>query len=234
MASFVVPPLTRGNSTISSESGAETDEVSGTMGHGFLLQERDGVLILPDRYRPEAGLLCPFQILDCEKVFPDVVSFKTHVFSHFGNRGLPTSASCFLCDQDFTQTDEDDVALAWNDMLSHMVYHHYRQGEQLAVVRTNFALMRWMYSRRLINDHQLKRAQLMPRPTYIPGSRPGEDEIINLPRAPMAPPAASPLASPAALLAQRRMPLRNQSYTLNAGSRADRRQRDDTRHLIRS
>lgn len=228
-----VPPLTRGNSMISSDSAAETDEASSVMGELFLLQEREGVLTVPDRYQPEAWLLCPFQILDCEKAFHDIRSFKLHVFSHFKGQTLPTSASCFLCDGKFTQNDDsDDGAKAWNEMLSHMAHNHYRQGEQLAVVRPDFALMRWMYSRRLISEHQLKRAQLKPLPIFIPG----QAGVMNLPLAPTPPSRSPSRMTQAAILAQMRLPIgsRTDSYTMNAGPRADRRQRDATRQMIRS
>ena len=227
-----VPPLTRGNSTVSSASSAETDRADSIMGEGFLLDEQEGILTVPDRFRADAHLLCPFQILDCERVFADIVSFKTHVFSHFKGHPLPTSAQCFLCDTRFTQTPEDDPAWAWNHMLSHMAREHYRQGQQLATVRTDFRLMRWMYSRRLINDHQFKRLQLVPIPITLPGRHGHGYEIVNAPRVPMPPPATPP----AAILAQMRLSvgLRNESWTMNAGARAERRQRDATRHMVRT
>lgn len=202
------------------------------MGDGFLLDEQEGVLTVPDRYRHDADLLCPFQILDCEKVFADIISFKQHVFTHFRGHTLPTSASCFLCDKKFTQTPEDDDAWCWNQMLSHMAYEHYRQGQQLATVRTDFALMRWMYSRRLINDHQFKRLQLVPIPIMLPGRHGEQGEIINLPRAPMPPSSAMSVS----MMAQLRLSVgpRSESWTTNAGARAERRQRDSTRHMVRS
>jgi hypothetical protein len=228
-----VPPLTRGNS-IFSDSSAETDRASSIMGEGFLLDEQEGVLTIPDRYRHDADLLCPFQILDCERVFTDVISFKTHVFTHFRGHTLPNTARCFLCDKKFTHNEEDDNAMSWNNMLSHMAYQHYRQGQQLATVRTDFALMRWMYSRRLINDHQFKRLQLVPIPIMLP-SRNGEPgEIMNLPRAPMPP----PTALSAGMLAEIRLSvgIRSESWTMSAGARAERRQRDATaqRPMVRS
>lgn len=229
-----VPPLTRGNSMISSDSAAETDDASGVMGEGFYLEEREGALTLPDRFQPDARLICPFQILDCERVSPDLRSFKSHVFSHFKGQVLPTSASCFLCDRTFTQTAADDGALSWNEMLSHLVHDHYRQGEQLAVVRPEFKLMRWMFSRRLISEHQLKRAQLKPVPMFIASARNGMGDIISAPLAPMPPSAAQSRSAHATILANMRLPIqsRNESYTMSAGIRADRRQRDATRHLI--
>jgi hypothetical protein len=226
-----VPPLTRGNSVFS-VSSAETDRASSIMGEGFFLAEQEGVLTIPDRYRRDADLLCPFQILDCERVFTDVISFKTHVFTHFRGHTLPTMASCFLCDKKFTQNEEDDDAMSWNQMLSHMAYQHYRQGQQLATVRTDFALMRWMYNRRLINDHQFKRVQMVPLPILLPGRNGEPSEIINLPQAPMPPGSGLSVG----MLAQLRMSVgnRSESWTMNAGARTERRQRDATRHMVRS
>jgi hypothetical protein len=227
-----VPPLTRGNSVFS-DSSAETDRASSIMGEGFLLDNEEGVLTVPDRYRQDADLLCPFQILDCEKVFTDIIPFKSHVFTHFRGHTLPTTASCFLCDKKFTQSGDDDDAWSWNQMLSHMAHEHYRRfGQQLATVRTDFALMRWMYSRRLINDHQFKRLQLVPIPIMLPGRNGEPGEVVNAPRVPMPPSAGLTVE----MLAQLRLSVgaRSESWTTNAGARAERRQRDATRHMVRS
>jgi hypothetical protein len=153
------------------------------------LESHDGVLGVPDRYLPQADLICPFQILDCEESFSDIRLFKTHVFSHFRGQACPTSATCFLCEAKFIQTEEDDAARAWNEMLSHLAYEHFRRGQRLATVRADFGLMRWMYARRIITDAQFKRLQLYPRPTIAPAS-PGAriGEVVNAPLAPMAPP----------------------------------------------
>ena len=231
-ATDAIPPLTRGNSIISSASSAQTDQASSVIGEGFTLESHEGVLTLPNRYQMDANLLCPFQILDCEKVFADIVHFKMHVFSHFKGHTLPTLASCFLCDSKFYQRCQDDPALAWNNMLSHMIHEHYRRGQQLATVRADFGLMRWMYSRRLINEHQFKRTQLVPIPRLLPGLGGRADDIVDTPRAP-APPTSTP---PHAVLAHMSLSvgLNNEPYTLNAGRRAERRQRDATRHMVRA
>ena len=231
-ATDAVPPLTRGNSTVSSASSAQTSLASSIIGEGFVLESHEGVLTVPDRYQMDADLLCPFQILDCEKVHADVRHFKMHVFSHFKGHELPTTASCFLCDCKFAQCSEDDPSLAWNTMLSHMVHDHYRRGQQLATVRTDFGLMRWMYSRRLINDHQFKRLQLVPIPTLLPGMGGRWDEVVNTPRAPSAPSANRPEG----ILAHMTLSagLQNEAFTMNAGRRAERRQRDATRHMVRT
>jgi hypothetical protein len=231
-ATDAIPPLTRGNSIVSSECSAQTDQASSVIGEGFMLESHEGVLMLPDRYQLDADLLCPFQILDCEKVFADIVHFKMHVFSHFKGNTLPPTASCFLCDRKFSQRPEDDPARAWNDMLSHMVHAHYRRGQQLATVRADFSLMRWMYSRRLISEHQFKRTQLVPIPTLLPGINGRSGEIVNTPQAPT-PPATTP---PHAMLALHTLSvgLSSEPYTMSAGPRAERRQRDATRHLIRT
>lgn len=231
-ATDAIPPLTRGNSIVSSESSAQTDEASSVIGEGFVLESHEGVLTLPNRYQMDADLLCPFQILDCEKVFADVVHFKMHVFSHFKGHTLPSVASCFLCDNKYLQRSEDDSALAWSNMLTHMVHDHYRRGQQLATVRADFGLMRWMFCRRLINEHQFKRTQLVPIPTLLPGLSGRADDIVDTPRAPMPPPSTPPHAMLAHMSLS--VGLNNEPYTLNAGRRAERRQRDATRHLIRT
>ena len=197
-----------------------------------MLESHEGVLTVPDRYQMDADLLCPFQILDCEKVFADVRHFKMHVFSHFKGHELPPTAACFLCDCKFAQRSEDDPALAWNTMLSHLVHDHYRRGQQLATVRTDFGLMRWMYSRRLINDHQFKRLQLVPIPTILPGIQGNADEIVDTPGAPSAP-AVTP---PENILAHMSLSvgLHNEAFTMTAGRRNERRQRDATRHMVRT
>ncbi|RMD40589.1 hypothetical protein DV735_g4526, partial [Chaetothyriales sp. CBS 134920] len=230
-SSDIVPALTRGNSTASSTSSAQTSMASSVIGEGFILESHDGILTLPDRYQIDADLVCPFQILDCERVFADVRHFKVHVFSHFKGHELPTTASCFLCDRKFANGPEDDAAQAWNAMLSHLANDHYRRGQRLATMRTDFELMRWMYVRRLISDHQFKRLQLVPLPMLLPGEGGRADEIVNAPIVPHAPSADPPerLMAPIWLSVGQY----SEAFTMNAGRRADRRQRDATRTMIR-
>lgn len=231
-ATDAIPSLTRGNSIVSSVSSAQTDQASSVIGEGFTLELNEGVLTLPNRYQMDADLLCPFQILDCEKVFADMMHFKMHVFSHFKGHTLPSVASCFLCDNKFVQRPDDDTMSAWNSMLSHLAHDHYRRGQQLATVRADFGLMRWMYSRRLINEHQFKRTQLVPIPRLLPGLAGRADDIVDTPRAPM-PPSSTP---PHAVLAHMTLSvgLDNEPFTMTAGRRAERRQRDATRHMVRT
>ena len=229
-----VPPLTRGTSTNSAgASSADTDMASSVLGDGYMLQSQDGVLTLPLRYQEDADLLCPFQILDCEHIFADIVHFKTHVFSHFRGHELPKSAACFLCDNKYCTGPEDDPALAWNTMLSHMAHEHFRQGQQLATVRTDFSLMKWMYTRKIISDAQFKRTQLLPVQTVLPGAAAHRRRILasahELPRAP----SASPPAAVRAHLAQS-IGYQNEPYTMNAGRRQERRRLDATRTMIRA
>lgn len=205
---------------------------SSILGDGYMLESEDGVLTIPFRYQEDADLLCPFQILDCDQVFADVIPFKMHVFSHFRGHELPSSAACFLCDNKYVQRSDDDPALAWNNMLSHMVHDHFRQGQQLATVRTDFGLMRWMYSRRIINDQQLKRTQMTPAQIRLPGASNRRREIMNIAQVPQ-PPAATP---PAAILAHLAHSVGYQSepFTISAGQRAERRRLDATRSMVRA
>ena len=225
----VVPPLTRDTSTDRSErSSIDTGNASSVLGEGYMLESRDGVLAVPSRYHIDADLLCPFQILDCEHVFEDVVHFKMHVFWHFRGHELPTHATCFLCDAKYANRPEDDAAFSWNTMLSHMVHEHFRKGQQLATVRTDFVLMRWMYSRRIISDAQFKRTQLLPIEIVLPAGR-SRRRPAEVPRAP----SASPPANVRAHLAQS-VGYQIEPYTIISGRRQDRRRLDATRNIIRA
>jgi hypothetical protein len=231
-ATDAVPPLTRATSTGSSSvSSAQTDQASSILGDGYILESQDGVLMLPSRYQADADLLCPFQILDCEQVFADIISFKTHVFSHFRGHELPTAAACFLCDNKYSQRPEDDAAFAWNTMLSHLVHEHFRQGQRLATVRTDFGLMRWMFCRRIINEQQYKRTQMIPVPIVLPGASHGRNPVASIPRAPQAPSAPAPAALVTHMA--RSVGYQTESFTVNAGRRAERRRLDATRSVVR-
>ena len=229
-ATDAIPRLTRGQSLASSIGSADTSAASALDGGYVLSIQEGGLLTLPERMSPNADLLCPFQILDCEDVFSDIREFKTHVFSHFRGHPAPLTAACFLCDNIFDQTDVDHPALSWNNMLSHMANDHYRQGQRLATVRTNFSLMRWMYSRRIINDAQFKRTQLCPIPTLLPNPA-GEASgiLVNTPFAPMPPSAPLPRAMrPPGLTS---VGEQTESFTVQASRRTERRRRDATRIL---
>ncbi|KAK5048591.1 hypothetical protein LTR84_005682 [Exophiala bonariae] len=204
----VMPSLSRANSDDGSSS-ADTDLANSILGDGHVLESQDGILTVPFRYQEDANLLCPFQILDCDRVFTNIIQFKTHVFSHFRGHELPTAAACFLCDAKFTQHPEDDRALAWNTMLSHMVHEHYRQGQQLATVRTDFSLMRWMFSKRLITKEQFSRTQMVPMPIILPGgsnARAERGKFAEIPQMPSAPAPPTLSAQPANLEAGSRDP----------------------------
>ena len=221
-ATEAIPPLTRGNSIRSSTDSADTDLASALDGVR-LLESRDGVLALPDTHVPNADLICPFQILDCEDTFSDMIIFKTHVFSHFRGHPCPEIAACFLCDARFAQSKQDHAARAWNEMLSHLANDHYRHGERLAVVRTDFHLMRYMFARRIVSDAQFKRTQMCPVPVVMPASASalGREEIVNVPRAPTVPP-PRPNAT---VLAVGAVGHQNEPFTVQAGSRRERRNR---------
>jgi hypothetical protein len=223
-ATEAVPALTRGSSTASSAGTAETGAASALDG-GYLLESHEGVLTVPNRFQPDADLLCPFQILDCQEVFSEVVDFKTHVFSHFKGHNAPKKASCFLCDMKFTQTPQEHAAMAWNKMLSHLANDHFRQGQRLATVRTDFSLMRWMYGRRIIDDAQFKRTQMCPIPIVLPTSSVGE--IVNTPMAPMAPPVQQTGSGRSHFPVS--VGLQSEAFTLFASRRVDRRRREATR-----
>ena len=229
----MAPPLTRGNSNASSPSDLGTDVVSVVDG-GFVLESQNGILVLPNRLLPGADLLCPFQVLDCQVVFADVVEFKSHFFSHFRGHHLPQYATCFLCGVAFFQPPERDPSLIWNNMLDHMIYDHFRAGEDMAVIKADVALMRYMWNRGLVSHAQLKRSQLIPEPIRLPGSLYHFHRRNQVPEVPMAPPATPPVSVLAHL--NQSIGTYSEAVVINAGRRAERRQRDNTslRARIRS
>ena len=228
-ATGAVPALGSDSSATSSTRSADTNIASALDG-GYLLESHEGVLIVPNRYHPNAHLLCPFQILDCDRAFSETRDFKMHVFSHFKGHNTPESASCFLCDRKFKQGSEDHAAKAWNEMLSHLAEDHFRQGQRLATVRTDFTLMRWMYNRRLITDAEFKRTQLRSRPIFSPvGTGSGRDELVNLPRAPTPPVSAAGSSRPMIRPPRR---VRDDAFFTHASQRSERRGREATRTML--
>ena len=236
-----LPALTRGCSIASSECSAMQTDIASAVQNGYVLESDDGVLTLPSSlHEPDADLLCPFQILDCDLVFASVRHFKTHVFSHFRSHHLPTTALCFLCDRKFEQTAEDDPALAWNDMLSHMAHEHFRCGQEFGTMRADFGLMRWMYDRKIISDVHFKRAQICPAPVLLPmaASRRASQILSEYPAMLEAPEAPSPgaagsVSTEPSLSMRRLSAYNNQTYFTVASPRAERRRRDSMRPMIR-
>lgn len=214
---------------MSSIGSADTSAASAFDGGYVLSIEENGILTLPERIMlPNADLLCPFQILDCEVVFSEIRDFKTHVFSHFRGHPAPNEAVCFLCDEIFERTDADHPALAWNEMLSHLANDHYRAGQRLATVRTDFSLMEWMYRRRIISDVQFKRTQLCAVQILLPNpANEASVMFMNTPFAPMPPSAPPPRAMRSSGLTN--VGEQTEPYSLGAGRRAERRRRDATR-----
>lgn len=231
MASDNIPPLTRGNSIVSSSSKTSSGMASAIDG-GCVLSTEDGILTLPATFQPDADLRCPFQILDCRQTFSDVIEFKIHVFSHFRGEPLPHFAPCFICGRLFLQTDGDDRALAWNNVLSHMAYDHYRGTNEEVRIRSDVAVLRYMWGRQLISDAQFTRVQLL-----MPEARPAIMNIANtrmrqIPEAPMAPEAPVPTEIQQHFESQS-VGFQNEPFTVTAGRRQDRRQLGQLRARVR-
>lgn len=127
--------------------------------------------------------------------------------------------------------DSEDVAMAWNSMLSHLANEHFRGGQEYGTMRPDFVLMRWMYDRKIISDHVFKRTQMCPATTVFPaGSRRPSEASSIMPEAP-SPPFGSSLASTVSEFAigPSRSSYSTQTYVTVAGPRAERRRRDSTR-----
>lgn len=223
-----VPSLRSETSSTTSRSDALT-ELAEHMRLKYVLEsEPDSLSTDSTRAAITDQFPCVFQILDCEEQLDDIVSYKIHIFSHFRGHPLPKQAWCFVCDQHYRQRAEDDDALAWNRVLDHMIEEHF-DGSQLVdnniVIRPHLSLMRWMYNRSLIDDHQLKRAQLRPPPTMLFNRRTERSGGIELPEAPMAP--REHTHEPSDLLPPTwTTGYHDQPYVIIAGRRAERRDRN--------
>lgn len=236
-----VPPLTRASSLSSSEASATLTDEASAIQNGFILRSDDGDLSPAQLQEPDADLLCPFQILDCDLLFSSIRNFKIHVFSHFRGHPLPQTATCFLCTANFHQTADDDQALAWNRMLSHMAHDHFRKEQETGVMRPAFPLMRWMYDRKIIDEEYFKRAQLCPEPVLLPTAihrrlSQASSRLETLPEAPSPPEPESPSSSSIESSLSRR---RSSAYyasrpsVIFASARAERRRRDSMVSSIR-
>lgn len=225
MATDSMPALTRGNSVASNWSVASTDRASIVDG-GFVMQSVDGILTSSPRMRPRGDLLCPFQVLECNETCTEVVEFKMHVFSHFRGHPLPPFAPCFICGHNFPVEDGDDSSMAWNNMLAHMAYEHYRSqtGPETCVIKPDIALMRYLWNKEVITDAQFTRAQLEAPETSIRGAYHEEDSHGRIPEAPM-PPLSTSMPTGVRRYAQS-VGSSTEPYVVNAGRRQDRRQRD--------
>ena len=223
-----VPALDNASSSSSSSSTTTTSadtNIASALEGGYLLESDEGMLTVPQRYRATADLLCPFQILDCNDGFEDLRQFKTHVFSHFKGHNAPETAACFLCDLKFGQSAEDHAAKAWNAMLNHLAQDHFRQGQRLSTIRTDFGLMRWMYTRKIIDNAEFKRTQMITRPVFIStGRQSARGFVLNLPTAPTPPLNSSRPSLPFGRTASLLPP--SSAYYTHASQRAERRQRE--------
>lgn len=236
-----VPSLTRASS-ISSSGSSVTHSEGASAAQGELISGSDDDNSSTIRRQDQgADLLCPFQILDCDLIFSSVRTFKIHVFSHFRGHPLPTTATCFLCPAKFAQAPEDDQALAWNSMLSHMAHEHFRKVHETGVMmRPDFALMRWMYDRKVIDEEYFKRAQFSPEPVMLPTAihrrlSQASNMLAALPEAPTPPSPSSPTSNSNETCTSRR---RSSTYGSRpsvtfASARAERRRRDSLISSIR-
>lgn len=223
-----VPSLTSEISSRTSHSDALTELAQHIRLKYVLDSEPDTVSTESGWDDSSARYPCVFQILDCEKQLHDIVSYKIHVFSHFGGHALPQHISCFICDKQYHQHDGHDNAHAWNLVLDHIVEQHFDGSQLVNFIRPHLSLMRWMYSRRLIDDHQLKRAQMCPVPTVLHSVATAESAEAHLPEAPIAPQTYTQETSdplPPAWTTG----YHDQPYVVVAGRRAERRDRDRPR-----
>lgn len=111
------------------------------------LEEEDDALVDRRPSQPSSVYLeCAFWFLECVEVFQTIPEWKTHCLSHFHRNAPPTSAMCPLCAATFSGRD------AWDQRMNHVYEIHHSHGYGLEGSRPDFALVTWLWKKRVIDD----------------------------------------------------------------------------------
>jgi hypothetical protein len=154
-----VPPLSSGSSRKSSTSSANTDLASDLGGVQLLEEDLDGVLVVPSTRRSTCNHPCLFHVLACNENFDEEEEWKVHVLSHFRGNDPPTEAQCPLCSWKLANSTPSK---AWVLMLHHVAIDHFKHGHTLATSRPDFALYKFLYNRKILNEPQYKALFMTP------------------------------------------------------------------------
>jgi hypothetical protein len=160
-AANAVPALLRGSSRTTSLSSVNTGLASFIGGGPLLEEEEGGALVVPSTQRSVYSYPCIFHFLDCTESFILFEEWRVHVLSHFRGQAAPTEAQCTLCSWNMADSTRD---VAWNFMLRHVAIEHFQIGHTLATSRPDFALYKFLFNRKILNEPQFK-ALFMTRTT---------------------------------------------------------------------
>lgn len=118
-----------------------------------VLEEVDGVLVLPLSEVSAPEFECVFWFINCSYVSRNESEWKTHCLSHFRGRALPRSVQCPLCDW---ETSSNDGSTAWGFKMHHLAREHLAFGQTLKTARPDFHLFQHLWQQHLIGDQDLK------------------------------------------------------------------------------
>jgi len=152
-----VPSLSSGSTSATSCQFSGTGMAARIGRNHYLEDDGTGNLVVPSASRLQAQFTyqCIFHTLKCEERFEVAVPWKTHVLSHFRSIPLPLVARCPFCPTDYSDPHQGK---AWNDLLDH-VAAHFKRGATLSNSHTDFELMKFLYTSRVITADQFRNVQ---------------------------------------------------------------------------
>ncbi|OXV11518.1 hypothetical protein Egran_00720 [Elaphomyces granulatus] len=150
-----VPSLSSGSTSATSCQSSSTRMAR--IGRNHVLED-DGtgnLVVPPSASRSQAQFTCIFHILKCEERFDVVGPWKTHVLSHFRSIPSPQVARCPFCQTEYSDPRQGK---AWNGLLDHVAVH-FKRGATLSNSHTDFELMKFLYTSKVITADQFKNVQ---------------------------------------------------------------------------
>lgn len=152
-----VPSLSSGSTSATSYQSSGTRMAAHIGRNHYLEDDGTGNLVVPSASRSQAQFTyqCIFHTLQCEERFNVVGLWKTHVLSHFRSIPSPQDARCPFCQTKYSNTRQGK---AWNDLLDH-VAGHFKRGATLSNSHSDFELMKFLYTSRVITADQFKNVQ---------------------------------------------------------------------------
>ncbi|KAF1991394.1 hypothetical protein K402DRAFT_400140 [Aulographum hederae CBS 113979] len=98
-----------------------------------------------------AHLECPFRFLLCPFRFPftNGLAWREHAKTHFRTHTLPRTSHCPFCPTSSTSFS------SWDARMDHVEWHHHN-GQTLEHGNADNHLFQYLWSKRIIRDHELK------------------------------------------------------------------------------
>lgn len=125
-----------------SELGHESDPIQGVL---QLVPDGD---VIEATTLPPPIYSCRFWFLGCEYATTSEMEWKEHNLAHFWGHVPPHSNTCPLCDMTF---NIPDPSVSWAANMSHLA-QHFKVGDTMAAATPEYALVRHLWSKRIICD----------------------------------------------------------------------------------